>query len=72
MPPIPNSSALGGSVVDLFPIRPNAARIRRRALRRRSRAFQQGLYSHEFYLSDPQLQWERRSWWRRLFSLRRY
>ena len=70
--PLALTSTLGGHVVDLFPIDPVKHRIRRRSLSKGSPQGWRAYYHYQVLYSDPQLQWERRSWWRRLFSLRRY
>ena len=67
------TKTLGEDVlVDLFPIDPVKHRIRRRPLFKGSPQGWRVYYHYQVLYSDPQLQWERRSWWRRLFSLRRY
>jgi hypothetical protein len=67
------TKTLGEDVlVDLFPIDPVKHRIRRRPLFKGSAKGWRAYYHYQVLYSDPQLQWERKSWWRRLFSLRRY
>jgi hypothetical protein len=67
------TKTLGEDVlVDLFPIDPVKHRIRRRPLFKGSPTGWRAYYHYQVLYSDPQLQWERKSWWRRLFSLRRY
>jgi len=60
------------ALVDLFPIDPIHHKIRKRPIFRSGPKGWRAYYHYQVLYSDPQLQWERRSWWRRLFSLRRY
>ena len=70
--PTPSSRAHGGSVVDLFPIRPRDSRIIARPIFRRSGKVRRTFYHQQVLYCDPQLQYVGRPWWKRLLSLRRY